>query len=65
MLSSAETKINPAHNFKMTTIVGISTFISRINYNLWRSKPVISIYFGYFGIYENFMLSLVEHEKVL
>ena len=39
-------------NVKMPTIVGILTFISRINYRLWRSKPSISIYFGLFGIYE-------------
>ena len=41
-------------NVKMPTIVGISTFISRINYRLWHSKPSISIYLGYFGIYEQF-----------
>ena len=41
-------------NVKMPTIVGILTFISRINYRLWSSKPEISIYFGYFSIYEHF-----------
>ena len=41
-------------NVKMPTIVGILTFISRINDRLWRSKPSISIYFGLFGIYEQF-----------
>ena len=39
-------------NVKMPTIVGILTFISRINYRLWHSKPSISIYFRLFGIYE-------------
>ena len=38
-------------NVKMPTIVGILTFISRINYRLWHSKPPFSIYFG---IYEQF-----------
>ena len=28
-------------NVKMPTIVGILTFISRINYRLWSSKPSI------------------------
>ena len=40
-------------NVKMPTIVGILTFISRINYRLWSSKPSISIYFGYFSIHED------------
>ena len=44
-------------NVKMPTIVrkmvGILTFISRINYRLWSSKPSILIYLGYFGIYED------------
>ena len=40
-------------NVKMPTIVGILTFISRINYRLWCSKPLISIYLGYFSIYED------------
>ena len=39
-------------NVKMPTIVGILTFISRINYRLWNSKPSISIYLGNFSIYE-------------
>ena len=39
---------------KMPTIVGILTFISRINYRLWSSSPSISTYLGYFGIYEQF-----------
>ena len=49
----------------MPTIVGILTFISRINYRLWSSKPEISIYFGYFSIYEHlkFQAQLAEHEK--
>ena len=41
-------------NVKMPTIVGILTFISRINYKLWSSKCSISIYLGYFSIYEQF-----------
>ena len=42
-------------NVKMPTIVGILTFISRINYRLWSYKPSISIsmYVGYFSIYED------------
>ena len=43
MLSSAETKICP---------VGILTFLSRINYKLWSSKPSVAIYLDYFSIYE-------------
>ena len=39
-------------NVKMPTIVGILTFISRINYRLWSSEPSISIFSCYFGIYE-------------
>ena len=39
-------------NVKMPTIVGILTFISKINYRLLSSKPLISIYLGYFSIYE-------------
>ena len=38
----------------MPTIVGILTFISTINYRLQSSKPSISIYLDYFGIYEQF-----------
>ena len=40
-------------NVKMPTIVGILTFISRINYRLWKSEPSISISLGYFSIYED------------
>ena len=39
-------------NVKMPTIVGILTFISKINYMLWHSKPLFSTYLCYFGIYE-------------
>ena len=39
-------------NVEMPTIVGILTFISRINYRLWQSEPEIS--FGYFSNYEHF-----------
>ena len=38
-------------NVKMPTIVGIITFISRINYRLWWSKLEISIYLSCFNIY--------------
>ena len=41
-------------NVRMPTIVGILTFISRINYRLWSSKPSLSTYLGYFGVYEQF-----------
>ena len=33
-------------------ILGILTFMSSINYRLWWSQPEISMYFGYFVIYE-------------
>ena len=39
-------------NVKMPTVVGILTFISRINDWLLWFKPAISIDFGYFSIYE-------------
>ena len=41
-------------NVKMPTIVGILTFMSRINYRFLSSKPSISICLVYFGIYEQF-----------
>ena len=41
-------------NVKMTIIDSILTLISRIKYRLWYSKSEISIYFGYFSIYEHF-----------
>ena len=37
-------------NVKMPTIVGILTFISRINYRLWCSNPEIPIYLSYLSI---------------
>ena len=40
-------------NVKMPTIVGILTFISRMNYRLWSSKPQSSIYLGYFSVYKD------------
>ena len=52
MLSSAETKYILLINVKMPTIVGILTFISRINYCLVGSMPEFSVDFGYFSIYE-------------
>ena len=40
-------------NVKMPTIVvGILTFMSRINYQFLRFEPEFSIYFDYFSIYE-------------
>ena len=39
-------------NVKMPTIVGILTFMSRMNHRLWSSKISISIYLGYYSIYE-------------
>ena len=47
-------------NVKMPTIVGILTFVSMINYRLWRYKLSISMSLGCFGILKsslNFMLS--------
>ena len=41
-------------NVKMPTIVGILTFISRINDRLWSSRPSSSIYLGNCGIYKQF-----------
>ena len=41
-------------NVKMPTIVGILTFMSRINYRHWQSLSEISTNFGYFSIYEKF-----------
>ena len=39
-------------NVKMPTIVGILTFISRINYQILRYEPEFSTNFDYFSIYE-------------
>ena len=39
-------------NIKMPTIVGILTFISRINYQILRYEPEFSTNFDYFSIYE-------------
>ena len=36
----------------MPTIVGILTFISRINYQILRYEPEFSTNFDYFSIYE-------------
>ena len=41
-------------NVKMPTIVGILTFISKINYWLCRFKPRNSIDSDFFDIYEEF-----------
>ena len=51
MHNSAEHEIYPAHK---CLIVGILTFISRINDWLWQSKPEILIDFGYFSSHEQF-----------
>ena len=49
----------------MPTIVGILTFINKINYRRWQSEPEISINFCYFSNYEllKFMINWVDHEK--
>ena len=49
MLSSAETKIYPAHKINVKMPI---TFISRINYRLWSSEPSISLFLGYSSIFE-------------
>ena len=51
-------------NVKMSTIVVILTFISRLNYYLMGFMPEFSTDFGCFSIHEllKFMLSCVEHE---
>ena len=41
-------------NVKMPTIVGILTFMSRINYQFLRFEPEFSTNFDYFSIYEQF-----------
>ena len=51
MLNSAELEIYPG-NVKMPTIVGILTFMSRINYQILRYEPEFSTNFDYFSIYE-------------
>ena len=40
-------------NVKMPTIVGILTFMSRINYRLWGFKPLILIYLGFSNFMSN------------
>ena len=47
----------------MPTIVGILTFISRINYRLWNSKLSIYLTISVFMSSLNFLLGFVEHEK--
>ena len=39
-------------NVKMPTIVGILTFMSRINYQFLRLEPEFFNYFDYFSVYE-------------
>ena len=39
-------------NVKMPTIVGILTFMSRINYQFLRFEPDFSTTFDYFSIYQ-------------
>ena len=46
-------------NIKMPTRIDIETFISRIKFRLWCSKPEIAIYLGYFVIYEQFKKVIV------
>ena len=54
-----------AHNVKMPTIAGISTFISMINKTYESLKARKVIIFQCFSFYEQlkFVLSWVEHEK--
>ena len=52
MLNSAEHKINPAHNVKMPTIVGILSFISKINTTSQRLSAVNLFICRYFSFYE-------------
>ena len=40
-------------NVELPTIIGILTFIGRINYWLWSFKPDFSIDYGYFDMYEH------------
>ena len=54
MLNSAEINFILLLNVKMPTIVGILTFISRINDQLLWFKPEIFNDIGYFSIYEQF-----------
>ena len=46
MLNSAEHKIDPAHKCQMSTIVGILTFISKINKHLRDLKIETSLFVG-------------------
>ena len=47
-------------NVKMPTIVGILTFMSRINYQFLSFEPEFSTNFDYFNIYKQ--LKFPEHE---
>ena len=49
----------------MPTIVGILTFISKINYRVWQYENEISTNFGYFSNYEHlkFHAQLLELER--
>ena len=51
---SAQLRLELLINVKMPTIVGILTFISRMNYRRWQSYPEISTNFIYFSNYEQF-----------
>ena len=67
ILNSAKHKIYPANNVKMATIVGILTFMSRINNwfcNLKLKFPLI-LATSVFMSSLNFMLSPVQLEKSL
>ena len=52
MLNSTEPEIYPAINVKMPTIIGILTFMSRINFMLSLVKYQTSFDSNYFDIYE-------------
>ena len=49
MLKSTEHEIYPAYNVKMPTIVGILTFISRINTTSESFKARNNLYFSVLG----------------
>ena len=52
MLNSAEYEIFPAHKFKMPTIVGILTLMSRKNSILGLSEPEKKLNFLYSNTYD-------------
>ena len=65
MLNSAEHEIYLANKIKMPTIVGILTFIRRIDTAFENLKQEKSLFFTTLPFMSSFIfnLSLVEHEK--